>query len=63
VKADSSISVYRLDSSGHYATRVALKTGKLSLNHVQVLAGLSAGDRIITSEIDEWQSESRILID
>lgn len=63
VRADSAISVYRLDRAGQYATRVALRTGKLSLNHVQVLDGLRAGDRIITSEIDEWQTESRILID
>lgn len=63
VRADTDISVYRLDHAGHYATRVALKTGRLSLNHVQVLEGLRAGDRIITSEIDEWQTERRILID
>ena len=31
-------------------------------NLVQVLQGLQAGDRIITSEIGEWQGQDRILL-
>lgn len=62
VKTDASISVYRLDADGHYATRVRIRAGKVSLNYLQVLQGLEAGDRIITSEIGEWQDEERILL-
>ena len=62
VKSDASISVYKLDADGRYATRVTIRAGKVSLNHLQVLQGLAAGDRIITSEIGEWQDEERILL-
>jgi len=62
VKNDSTISVYKLDSAGRYATRVNVRTGKVSLNYLQVLQGLQPGDRIITSETGEWQSEDRILL-
>jgi HlyD family secretion protein len=62
VKSDGPISVYKLDAAGRYATRVTIRTGKLSVNHVQVLAGLRAGDRIITSETGEWQDKNRILL-
>jgi len=34
----------------------------LSINYLQVLQGLQAGDRIITSDIGEWQDKERILI-
>lgn len=62
VKSNAAIAVYKLDAEGRYATRVAIEAGKLSLNHLQVLAGLEAGDRIITSEIGEWQDQDRILL-
>jgi len=62
VKNDASISVYKLDPAGNYATRVNIKTGLVSLNYLQVLEGLEAGDRIITSEIGEWQGQERILL-
>jgi len=57
-----SITVYKLDPAEHYATRVTIKSGKVSLNYLQVLQGLHAGDRIITSEIGEWQGQERILL-
>ena len=62
VKNDAAIAVYKLDPADRYATRTAIKAGKISLNHVQVLEGLQAGDRIITSEIGEWQGQERILL-
>jgi HlyD family secretion protein len=62
VKNDAAITVYKLDPAGHYATRVTIKAGKVSLNHLQVLQGLGAGDRIITSEIGEFQDQERVLL-
>jgi multidrug efflux pump subunit AcrA (membrane-fusion protein) len=62
VKTDSNISVYKLDADGKYASRVTIKAGKVSLTNLQVLDGLKAGDRIITSEIGEWQDKERILL-
>jgi len=62
VKNDAAITVWKLDPSGRYATKVTIQAGKVSLNHLQVLNGLQAGDRIITSEIDEFQDQQRILL-
>ncbi|HEX8617481.1 MAG TPA: HlyD family efflux transporter periplasmic adaptor subunit [Thermoanaerobaculia bacterium] len=62
VKNDAAITVYKLDPAERYATRVTIKAGKVSLNYLQVLQGLEAGDRIITSEIGEWQGQDRILL-
>ena len=62
VKNDAAMTVYRLDATGRYAERVAVRAGAVSLDDVQVLQGLRAGDRIITSEAGEWQGEKRILL-
>ena len=62
VTNDAAIAVYKLDPAGRYASRVVIQAGKVSLNHLQVLQGLQAGDRIITSEIGEWQGHDRILL-
>lgn len=62
VKNDAAIAVYKLDPTGRYATRVTIQAGHVSLNHLQVLRGLQAGDRIITSEVGAWQDQERILL-
>jgi HlyD family secretion protein len=62
VKNDAAVTVYKLDPEGHYATRVTITAGKVSLNYLQVLHGLQPGDRIITSEIGEWRDQERILL-
>jgi HlyD family secretion protein len=62
VKNDAALTVYKLDSAARYATRVPIKVGKVSLNYLQVLQGLNAGDRIITSEINEFEDQDRVLL-
>lgn len=62
VKPDAALSVYKLDDSGSYAERTVVKSGKVSLDYVQIVSGLKEGDRIITSETNEWQGKDRILL-
>jgi len=62
VKPDATVSVYKLDTSGHYATRVPIAVGKVSMDLMQVKGGLAEGDRIITSETGEWQGQDKILL-
>jgi HlyD family secretion protein len=62
VKNDAAIAVYKLDPAGRYATRTRIKSGAVSVNHLQIVDGLRPGDRIITSEIGEFQAQERILL-
>jgi HlyD family secretion protein len=62
VKNDADVAVYKLAPAGKYAARTTIKAGTVSVDHVQVLQGLQAGDRIITSEVGEWQGQDRILL-
>ncbi len=61
-QANANVTVFKLDASGTYAERVVIKSGKLSLTLMQVVQGLKAGDRIITSEPGDWQNKERIRI-
>jgi HlyD family secretion protein len=62
VKHDADIAVWKLDSTGRYAMRTRIQAGKVSLDHLQVLGGLREGDRIITSELGDWQDQQRVLL-
>jgi HlyD family secretion protein len=53
--------VYRLDGSSR-AELVAVKTGSLSSNEMQVLGGLAAGDSIVISEVGGLRGSESIRI-
>lgn len=61
-KADSDISLFRLDKSG-VATRVPVRIGAASVDRVQILRGLKTGDQVILSDTSQWDSYDRIRVD
>ena len=60
---NSTISLFKLDPSGNYATRVAVKTGRASVNEMQILSGLKEGDTVILSDMSRWDNVDRIRLD
>ncbi|MEI7035778.1 efflux RND transporter periplasmic adaptor subunit [Fulvimonas yonginensis] len=61
-KADGDLSLFRLDAGGDTATRVPVRIGAASVDRVQVLRGLKAGDRVILSDTSQWDGYDRIRI-
>jgi len=61
VRANASSSLYLLDEQG-YARKVMVKLGKGSVNQIQVLSGLQAGDEIVLSDTNNWQKYSIVLL-
>lgn len=59
-KPDSMIEIFRLLGNGTEAARVRVKLGKTSANQVQILSGLGAGDKVILSDMSQWDSYNRI---
>lgn len=47
---------------GGFAEKVAIKLGARSLDRVEVLSGLSAGDRVVISGSDNFKGAERVLI-
>ena len=62
-KADGDISLFRLDPSGAIATRVPVRIGAASVDRVQILHGLEAGDQVILSDTSQWDKYDQIKVE
>ena len=62
-KPDGDISLFRLDPSSHTATRVPVRIGAASVDRVQILHGLKAGDQVILSDTSQWDKYDRIKVE
>ncbi len=61
-QSDATISLFRLDPGGDTATRVPVQLGAASIDRVQILKGLAAGDKVILSDTSIWDKYNRIRI-
>jgi multidrug efflux pump subunit AcrA (membrane-fusion protein) len=62
VEPESVVGLFRIAKDGKEAQRVSVKLGKASVNMVEVLQGLNAGDRIITSDMSGSDTQSRVRL-
>jgi HlyD family secretion protein len=58
--ANTSMSLFKIAKNGLEAQRVGVKLGRSSVNTIEVLDGLKEGDKIILSDMSEWDSVDRI---
>ena len=59
---NSTIGLFRVAPDGKTATRVPVKVGRASVNSIQVLEGLQAGDNVILSDMSRWDSADRVRL-
>lgn len=60
--SQSTISLFKLTSDGSEATRVNVKLGRSSVNTVEILQGLQVGDRVILSDMSQWDNYDRVRL-
>jgi HlyD family secretion protein len=60
---NSTISLFKLSADGKTAVRVPVKVGRASVNNIQVIEGLQAGDTVILSDMSRWDNTDRIRLD
>jgi HlyD family secretion protein len=60
---NSTISMFKLDPSGNGATRVQVKTGRASVNQIQIDSGLKEGDTVILSDMSRWDNTDRVRLE
>jgi HlyD family secretion protein len=58
----ATIGLFKMDSDGRGAQRVNVKLGRASVNTIEVLDGLRVGDRVILSDMSQYESYSRIRL-
>lgn len=58
----STANIFRLDSDGVYATRTPVQLGRSSVNTIEIVKGLEPGDRVILSDMSQWDAHDRIKL-
>jgi HlyD family secretion protein len=60
---DSTVGIFKLDEDGKAASRIQVKLGRASVNSVEILSGLQPGDRVILSDMSQWDAFNRIRLE
>ncbi len=58
----STVGIYKLDADGTYAVRTQVKLGRSSVNAVEIVDGLRPGDRVILSDMSQWDANERVKL-
>lgn len=59
---ESAVSLFKLDPDGVTARRVTAKLGRASVNTIEVVQGLNPGDRVIISDMSQWENAERVKL-
>ena len=60
---NSTVGIFRLDEGTSAASRVQVKLGRASVNSVEIVSGLQPGDKVILSDMSQWDAFNRIRLD
>ena len=58
----STVGIFKLDADGTYATRTQVQLGRSSVNTIEIVGGLAPGDRVILSDMSQWDANDRIKL-
>jgi len=61
-QAESIVGLFKLDPEGETATRTNVKLGRSSVNTIEVVQGLNAGDRVIISDMTQWDNAEKVRV-
>jgi HlyD family secretion protein len=60
---DSRVTLFKLNPDGGSAVRVPVRLGRGSVHRIEVLEGLSEGDRVILSDMSTWDAVDRVRLE
>jgi HlyD family secretion protein len=61
-RAEGKLELFKLLASGSQAVRVPVRFGKSSVNAIEIKDGLQPGDRVILSDMSQWDVYDRIQL-
>ena len=59
---ESTISLFKITPDGSEANRVNVKLGRSSVTTIEVVSGLQVGDKVILSDMSQWDNVDRIRL-
>jgi hypothetical protein len=61
-QSESRVGLFRLESDEQHAARVPVELGRSSVNMIEIIDGLRVGDKVILSDMAEWDSHERVRL-
>ncbi len=61
-QADSTIGIFKIVDDGSEAVRVNVKLGRSSVNTIEIVQGLKIGDKVILSDMSQWDNVDRVRL-
>jgi HlyD family secretion protein len=58
----STVGIFKLDADGVYAERAQVQLGRSSVSTIEIVQGLVPGDRVILSDMSQWDANDRIKL-
>ncbi|HUG11400.1 MAG TPA: HlyD family efflux transporter periplasmic adaptor subunit [Opitutaceae bacterium] len=58
----STVGIFRLSPDGSEATRIPVQLGRSSVNTIEIVQGLTPGDRVILSDMSNWENTDRVRL-
>jgi HlyD family secretion protein len=58
----STANIFRLDADGVYADRTQVDLGRSSVNTIEIVKGLVPGEKVILSDMSQWDAHDRIKL-
>jgi RND family efflux transporter MFP subunit len=60
---NSTVGIFKLDEDGKTANRVQVKLGRASVNSVEIESGLLPGDKVVLSDMSQWDAFNRLRLE
>lgn len=58
----STVGIFKLDPASNDAVRTQVQLGRSSVNTIEIVGGLQPGDRVILSDMSQWDANDRIRL-
>jgi multidrug efflux pump subunit AcrA (membrane-fusion protein) len=58
----ATVGMFKVDDDGKGASRIQVRLGVSSVNAVQIISGLKPGDKVILSDMTQWENADRVRI-
>src|SRR5919109_4185734 len=62
-QSNSTVGLFKLVENGTSAVRTSVRLGRTSVNSVEILGGLAAGDKVIISDMSRWDGYDRVRVE
>ena len=61
-QSDSTISLFKVTPDDSEGIRTTVKLGRSSVNTVEIMQGLQVGDKVVLSDMSQWDNVDRIRL-